>query len=259
MSKEYVNKFQYLSYDTVFDAKGDKDLDCARNACFAPILNRGTNIHNEEYNLYLVHDPKYALNKNRSNLCFLSLKQLKKHIYLARRLFPFEYSVEETEYEGYPTYKVHLKLNANHFYHRYLLTWIRYAYEFPFNLILMDAIRMKHCYLNRESIANLFVLCANSYCEGPEFYNSGHAISYQGCNFLKERLLKAGIDSIAAKNDKYSRVNDLYRQLNPVINKKYPRLKGKNSRYLEYWIDQDDFEKRAKVYLKGYKILKNKK
>lgn len=255
MSREYVNKLRYLSYSTIYSARGTVNNDLSSRACFANVLNRGENLNEEHYEIYLICDPQYALNKHQSNLCFLTLKELKKHIYLARRLFPFKYSVEDIRYDGYAAFKVSIDLNACHFYHRYLLTWIRYAYEFPFNVILNDALRMKRAYLNKESIPNLFVLCANSYYSGIEIYNTGHAISRIDSKFLKEPVLKDKIHNIGLRNDRRSCVNDLYDRATCSIE----AIKNNNSCYLEYWTNSEDFEDRAKVYLKNYKKLKQSK
>lgn len=254
MSKKYVNKLRYLHYSTIFSTEGDIKLSMESRACFADALNR--RLQNVEYTLELIRDPNYALNSHMSNLCLLGERELKKHIGLARRLFPFKYSVKPTVYEGYDAFEVKLSLDAKHFYHRYLLTWVRYAYEFPFNIILNDTIRMKHEYLRKESYTNLFVLCADCFYQGPA-YNSGHSISYSRWNyskFLKESELRDIINTIAQENSCWSRVNNIYPSENEVFSKILPSTGNEN--YLDYWLDVEAFEERAKTYLSGYKLLK---
>lgn len=252
MSKEYVDKLSYLSYSTIYSARGTLNNELRSRACFADILNRGE-ISEEHYEIYMIRDKNYALLHNACNLCMLTESELKKHIILARRLFPFSYSVEESKYDGYSAFKVNIDITAKHFYHRYLLTWIRYAYEFPYNLILSDALRMKHYYLRRESVTNLFVLCANSFTGEPVGYGSGHSISCQQSSFLKEYELKDKIKQLAANQGRYTAVNSIYPY---KWDAKYPKIDSKNGRYLSYWTNNEDFEERAKVYLKGYKQLK---
>lgn len=255
MSKEYVNKIRYASYCTIYSARGTINNDLTSRVCFADILNRGK-IKEEHYEIYILNDLDHCLNQCISNYCFLSIEEIRNHIRLARRLFPFVYDVEETGYNGHSGFKVTIDLDANSIYHRYLLTWIRYLYEFPFNIILNDALHMKQTYLNRVSIPNLFVLCANSYQNGPDIYNCGHAISYgssRQSTLLKEYQLKQALSSLAVRDDIYGYLNQIYPESNIIS---YPKINTKSKgSYLEYWSDLGEFEERAKVYLKGYNLL----
>ena len=73
-------------------------------------------------------------------------------------------------------------------------------------------IRLKHQYLKKESIANLYVLCVNSYNGyAGESYGTGHSMPYRNSNFLKEQQLKAAIEREGKVQDCYSgRLNNLY-------------------------------------------------
>lgn len=259
MSNKYVTKLNYLSYCTIFSASGSRNCDLHEYPCFADVLNR-CRITSEHYELYLYTDIKPAKEEAAANMCFLNIRELKKHIGLARRLFPFKYSVEPSKYGDKECFKITLDVNLPHFCHRYLLTWIRYAYEFPFNLILNDALRLKHTCLKKENIPNLFVLCANSFCSGPMNYNSGHAIGYGRYNknlFLKETELKAIIQKLSQSTSIYSNVNSIYPT---IIDRGYPELPNtENNKYLEYWTDPEDFDKRVKIYIEGYNRIKSLK
>lgn len=253
MSNVYVNKLSYLNYSTVYSAKGDIPIRLSSYACFGSILNRGLSLTKEHYEIYVVTDPKNALVYRRGHLCLLSEKGVKKHLMLARRLFPFSYTVEPSKFEEMDAFKITIDLNADKFYHRYLLTWVRYLWEFPFNLILNDALHMKHNYLNRESITNLFVLCANCYSDSPAAYSSGHSISCQEAQLLKEQELKARIKEFATPAYRKC-INDIYPyKYNP---NRFKIDTNGNGRYLDYWLDPATFEERAKVYLKEYQKLK---
>ena len=259
MSKEYVNRLRYLNYASIYSTTGDSEHSLGREVCFGSTLNRGYVLHDMHYEIILIRDPKYVLTRNLSNLCFLTKKEVKRHVLIAKRLFPFTYSVEECTYEDYEAFKVTIDLSANHFYHRYITTWVRYLYEFPYNVLFNDVLRLKHSYLKKESIANLYVLCVNSYngCAG-EGYGTGHSMPYKNSNFLKEQQLKAAIEKYGRIQDRYSgRLNNLYPSINGI------RFKGicsteddlNRSHYLEYWLDQEEFEKRAQVYLANYKLM----
>lgn len=254
MSKELVTSLKYLNYATIYSAQGDIDVQLDTQACFADILNRGT-IHNEHYELYLLRDPKGITDYHYANICIFTEQELKRHILLARRLIPFTFSVEQSGYDGLASYKVNLDISANHFYHRYLLTWIRYAYEIPYNLFLADVHRLKQEYLKKESITNLFVLCANSYNNSPKDYEYIHAIPKKNCRFLKEYELKAKINSFGECTQDRHYVNELY-STHDLHLETLPQTE--NESYLEWWLNEEAFQERAQVYLRNYKRLIDK-
>jgi len=254
MSKIYVDKLSYLNYATVYSAQGDRDVVMGKHACFAEAINRGT-IQKEHYEMYLIRDKRFAIEKRFSNLCLMNEAQLRKHIWLARRLFPFKYTVENSEYDRHPAFKVTIDLDAPLFYHRYLLTWVRYAWEFPYNLIMEDALRMKHQYLPKENIPNLYVLCSDSIVSCPTGNDSLHGIPCGGASFLRECELKARINELSAS--KYGRLNELYPSKYEVHCKLEKTTDDANKwPYLDYWNDPEEFQERAKIYLRNYKILK---
>lgn len=254
MSNKYVKKLKYLNYCTIFAASGDLNVPLRDRACFADVLNIKY-LNKEHYEIYIVRDENFCLKQNASHLCLLDESGIKKHLKLARRLFPFSYNVEKSEYNGMDAFKINIDLEAAHIYHRYLLTWVRFLWEFPYNLILIEALRMKHAYLPKESITNLIVVCTNSYNNGPCWYNAVHGIYVGESSLLKERDLKDALLLIGQVGQD-GQVNDLY----PSNDRASPiRIEpDENSRYLEYWQDPAEFNKRAKVYLKEYKRLKAK-
>lgn len=250
MSKEYVNRLSYLGFSTIFSAEGDIPRGLGSYACFGGILNIGKKLQKEHYEIFVIRDPKYAVESNRSNLCLLNDKEVRKHLWLVKRLFPFKYVVEESQYQEFSAYKIILDVDAPKFYHKYLLTWLRYLYEFPYNLILVDALRLKHQYLPKENIANLFILCANSFNYRPVSYSEGHGIARYPSGFLKEYELKAKINEQAIGSQQ---VNYLYPRLTKI---KLEKIADNNGVYLEYWLNPEDFLERKDVYLKNYKTLK---
>lgn len=253
MSKEYVDKLQYLGYQTLFTAEGDYDLELRHRVCFADLFH--CDLKKEHYELYLIRDKSNAVVRRNQNFCFLSKKELRKHIYLARRLFPFTYDVKEIKYDKMDAFKVIIDIDAPKFYHKYLLTWIRYTYEIPYNFILNDALRMKHRYLPKVSIPNLYVLCSNSVgFHAPDGNGRGHAIPLNYSMFLKEYELKKKLQALSELP--YERLNDIYPT--QEFNCKHTSSDSKRYSYMSYWFDEDDFEERAKIYLENYKTMTKK-
>ena len=230
----------YLNYDTIYKASGDINNVLMRRACFADVLNRGV-IQKEVYEIFLIRDDSH-LKKRYNNCCFFTFDEVVRHVRLAQRLFHFSYKVEESNLEKTPCFKVTLNLDGPHIYHRYLLTWVRYLYEAPFNLILKDSLQLKDRYLKRVSFTNLFILCAACYQGGP-YYNSGHAISYISSRFMKEGELKSRLRVVPCLNNIY-KINGSYLEC------------IKPETILTNWLNDNTLKERIKVYIAAYKKMK---
>lgn len=246
MSKEYVHKLRDFDYCSLYSVNGDIDLPFDRRICFADVF-RKYNIHDAHYVLKLIRDPAYNEATGKNNICLLTKQELQRHLKLARRLFPFKYSVQESEYNEYAAFEVTIDIALNSIYHKYLLTWIRYAYELPYNIILNEALRMKHTYLRKESITNLYILCANSFTCSCFSYGSGHAIAYPFSAFLKESELIAQLTSCNSLNSIYPRARQ------DVL--KIPIPAEEIDKFLEYWLDEEEFNQRARIYITNYKQM----
>lgn len=257
---EFQKNIGYCSYSTIFSAEGKRTVRKNRYACFAEVLNRGVTLQKENYEIFLFTDITPITKCNMSNYCLLTKEQLINHIHQARRLFPFKYKVEETMVEystiEYLGYKVSIELDMPHIYHKYLLTWIRYAYEYPFNVLLNDVYKLKKEYFTKENIPNLFALVANCYPSGN--YNTGHAITpysrfwdYIIVTLLKEPTLKSSISKVA-------RVNEIY-PYKTLKEKPFFVIPSTGIQYLEYWLDDNYFRDRVEYYTTAYKVLKKTK
>lgn len=254
-------KLNFMSYCSYFEANGDIHVPLGSHACFANAINRKT-IRKESYIIYLFKDLKVA-KKHQSNFCPLTKEELIYHIKQARRIFKFNYNVEEepevrSGVGVCPAFKVTFDVDANHFYHRYLLTWLRYAYEFPYNMILLEAFRLKKYAIPKETLPNLFVLITNSLKDS--YYSDGHSIgcSYGKHDMLKEVTLKKNISELAKQNSNYGCLNQIYPR---TKNKDITKLTRIDLSYLDVdqWLPLETFDKRVEKYVKNYKILKGTK
>ena len=255
---KYHNNVNYVSYYTRYRAKGDRNvkLDYS-HACFAEILNRGV-IKKQYYEIYICTDLQFVKDTNYSNYCLLPKTELIDHIHQARRLFKFEYSVEDNPFEyrekKYSGFLVKLNIDLPHFYHRYLLTWIRYAYEFPFNIILFEARRLKKLVIQRETVSNLFIVVSRVVYNAGAGFSSGHSISTYRSLLLKETSLKARLLNMAGNSGSIGRLNDIY----PNTNDRElfrEEAQSENRNYVDYWTDFDAFVKRIPKYMEHYNRL----
>ena len=167
-----MRDFQFLCYHTEYSCKGAIGKKMGVSACFSRVFNAidGENI-SEDYEIILYKGTKLAKEKNKSNSCLFTKKQISNHLKQAQRIYPFNFRITEVTNwgDGYNVFKVHLKLiQAPGTFHKYLLTWLRYMYEYPYNVILYDAYKLKKdpCF-RFTSISDLFNLVLGCFSESP--------------------------------------------------------------------------------------------
>ena len=125
---------------------------------------------------------------------------------------------------------------------KFVLTWIRYAYEFPDTLALLDAYRMKQQVFPTESLFNLFLMSAFlQRCIGGYRLPGDQIISDKGV-FMSTAQLEREI------KEKYGPLNSIYSEVNislPFIdNINFP---------ISYWVNPKGWEERLKFYKAYYK------
>ena len=138
-----MQEFKYLGYHTEFSCSGDINYNMQVCACFARAFGRlnrdDTSVH------YVIKVYKGDTMRGKgSNMCFFGERQIKNHLNQLKGLFPIKFKVRDSGDEKKPHFIVELYLkNLPGTYHKYALTWTRYLYEYPYNMILMDAYRLK--------------------------------------------------------------------------------------------------------------------
>lgn len=186
---------------------------------------------------------------NGSNMCYFTRKQIKNHIDQLKDLFPIKSSVTDSKDEKKPHFIVRLKLtDLPGMYHKYALTWLRYLYEYPYNVISLDAYKLKKSPEFRfESIANLFNLIASCCCVGVARVHA--VVDNNPVGFLRRKELLAHLDRVDQLNSVY-----------PRLQKQRIKIPDKIGNYrpsdLEYWSHENFEQARKPIYLEAYKDLK---
>lgn len=238
-----MEEFRYINYHTVYSAEGTINVELGRHICFQKIFNNMRNKH-EHYVIYMF--PKPELGQN--NFCLFDKQQIKNHLSQLKDILPISYRVTEDVYEGRKAYVVEITLQkVPSLYHNYVLTWVRYLYEYPYNVILLESYRLKKEKPFRfQSIINIFNLIAGHWNHNEGY---GHQITNGTGTF--EKLSKANIRKELKKN---VRLNDIFGhdivwvEDNPQFF--IPKRIGKFTWYdLEYWTSEDFYNIRKKIYL----------
>lgn len=248
-----MKEFRYLGYHTVFSCDGDVNVKMNSYACFAPAFKYLGNIKKSSVHYIIkIYKGTALQRRNLSNMCFFDRKHIKNHINQLKDLFSIESKVYDGVDTEFPYFVVELDIkNASGLCHKYALTWVRYLYEYPYNMILGDAYRLKEDPLFRfESIANLFNLISRCV---PVYVGDGHGVvGNSGVGFLKRRELSARLNKEAKLNSIYTRIN--------IVRTEIPDEIGQYTSYdIEYWESRELFEETRKpIYIKEYLKQRNR-
>lgn len=192
--------FKYLSYSTIYQASGDlvfENKNLEGEACFSYIFRNVKNNKKQHiiYSIYISTDPGFIQENRENNFCILTEEQIRFHISYLRFISSFKYKITKKFIENYSGFRIDLDLNAIGSVHKMFLTWIRYLYEFPYNLVLYDSFKLredkrfieKSNYLNIVNFVTTFYSTDNIH-QIPRFlHNIPKFITRKS---FKDRLMK---------------------------------------------------------------------
>lgn len=140
--------FEYLSYSTIYQASGDlvfENKDLEGQACFSYIFRNVRNNKKQHiiYSIYISTDSNFIQDNRESNLCILTEEQIRFHMSYLRFISSFKYKITKKFINDYSGFRIDLDLNAIGNVHKMFLTWIRYLYEYPYNLVLYDSFKLR--------------------------------------------------------------------------------------------------------------------
>lgn len=245
-----MKEFSYLSYHTEYSCTGSYNRNMSAGVCFAEAFSAIRNDSDIVYNVRLYPGVDLCVRRHLSNACLFSKREINNHLRQLKYMYPFNYKILEKTEDGKLFYEVVLHLKeVPATFHKYVLTWLRYTYEYPYNVILRDAYTLKKDPMFRfESIANIFNVI--SIC-CPTFVGEGHSISANSVNSpLKKEELRAKIREV-------NYLNHIYEKLSLKKSKLPDEIRDFNCQDLEYW-SEELFELRKPTYLKMYHAIKNK-
>ena len=239
--------FNFLNFCTRYKSEGTVNHRLINEACFSDIF-RGPNRQKNNY-IIEIYFNKHEDEDN--NNCHLTTEQIVEFINDIKKVIYFDHSLEKHE----DKYVLKFKLDAPRIYHKLILTWIRYTYEFPYNMIVEECFKLKEIHgFKRITLFNLFNII------GPSLNYSEHGTNIHviGCLYRFKNLMSYYELSKKLKQAKYQEVNDLVDYIGDhKDNFKYVKEpKGLQITDSQYWDDENEFKKRIKVYKNNYKIIK---
>lgn len=242
--------FRFLRFYTAYKAQiNQKEINALHgDACFGTAFRGYKNgINNSEYELHIFKGDT-ILKDRKNNACFLSLKELHEHIKWLGSFVKIKYSIKEEK----DKYILNISFDGNGVLNKFVLSWIRYTYEFPFNMFLLDAHKINRQKGNKtRGLINLFNIVGAS--SGIDITGTGiHAI---GNSFMpKESLTKKQI-KVLLDSGGNGRVNDIFKEMNRNL---FETIKNANVYSFDYWDSEEKFKERYKVYLCNIRKLNRK-
>lgn len=247
-----MKEFRYLNYCTKWSSEGNNKFDLLHGktgesgeACFSYAFR---NLKGKNHYTLIVHKGiDFCVKHQKNNACLLNIEEVRTHIRVLKSLMDIKFKVFEVNNAKCPYYEVHLYIDSNsNLVHKYALTWVRYLYEYPYSVILLDAHRLhKEPMFRFTSISNLFQLASSAYPGGD--YGMGHALKY------RSELMKLAEFKERLTGGNLSQLNDLYRSFKNTT--KLTKYEDKGCRDVEFWTDEELYKMRLESYCKNYEIM----
>lgn len=228
----------YTNYSTTGDVKLAINRPHKNAACFRQLYNELCGKQTINYQIYIYKECQPI--GQAGNTTLLTKSELYNFIKSAKNLFPFSFRIKENK----SYYIVHAKLTGNEIYHKYLTTWIRYTYEYPYNICCLNVMQMRKAhmcdYINTPNLMHSYMMHYS--------FNCGHTIikdwrSPELVNYKKQR---------SAFKDCYN-LNKLHQECNVSRPKHFKDCFSEDrNEQLEGWED------RAVKVIKYYKQIYRK-
>lgn len=110
----------------------------------------------EDYKItYHIDTPTTQTNVISRNLCLFSKNDIQIYFEKLRKIHDFRYKIMDLDNDQISGYRFDITINANVFWHKLLITLIRYVYMYPYSFILYDALQLIKNGYNNYSIMNI--------------------------------------------------------------------------------------------------------
>lgn len=251
--------YQYSNYYTEYTSKGTDNVEHEKGVCFAKIFNNkhGAKTQDNVYTIYVYKGENMIEKYNKDNNCLFTKEEISHHLSVIKSVLPFSYRISNKKIKynsrNQEVFLITLHIKGSNIKHRFILTWLRYIYEFPYNFIVRELYRVhKEPGFKRITPFNLFQIMGETiniggwggHCITP-FSRDSYIISTKD---LKERL-----------NTKTC-LNDLVQPIMYQRGDKRCVILNDNDRdalwYSKNWDDEQFYQKRLKKYAANYEIKK---
>lgn len=240
-----MDRFKYLNFCTIYSSKGTVDEELEEHACFAEVFS-GPNYQSNEYNIH-VYKEFDLIREAKSNGCFLSLQQIHKHLSYLTRICDITYNItEEIDKSLRAYYNIYIELSAHNLIHRFVLTWVRALYEFPYCIYLPEVYELKkYKKFEKINVFNILNIISSSFALGDDIHMFTIPAYYPQLKKFSE--IKQELANL--NNEDYHKLFEIFST----------SIENKKSINKEIILDEGSFKFRMQYYLDIYKKLKDGK
>lgn len=249
-------EFNYLNLCSIYETKGYSNVEMSVNPCYAKTLRNWQTLHESKkvsYEIIMFKGMDQIRKDKKNNACLLNRKEISQHLKMIKSIHPFKYRLEEGEFtlkecdnRTYDAWHLFLEIEGTKAQHKFVLTGIRHLYEYPFNVWLIDAHRLKESapdVFKYTSIMNILQVIKSSF---PNDYMTDQSWMFKYRKLLTKSYIKEHL-----KNIEY--ITKIYdKTLPPDLFKKIAGVSDKKLFSLDYWLGDSTFQKRREVYLENF-------
>lgn len=249
---------------------GSKTGCMGSRPCYANFLERISNDRISESELDIVilkRDKEEIRRTGTNNFCLISKDDMVNSLEYLKSTYqiPFEYTITKEDGCRCDEYHIKLKIARRKTEVKFVLTWIRHFYEFPFNVFLIDAMKLKSEVreFQDQHMVNILQLVGSSYDITPGDWNDwSYNRQYRSDQCLCKPMKKwVTVDRVIRNNAKKSSITGSYVvNLSDAMQDKVVKIMANTpkeydtSLTYEYWTDPSTFDGRLQVYMKNYDI-----
>lgn len=262
-----MKEFAFLNYHTVYKCTGNyinERTGSDGDYCFRKIFHRRCYLNGKDdvKEKYIITTYKGFWKTSdregrKNNACLFSKDEIKKHLdFVSSNIFPFKYDIKEIKTKnGKNKYEINLDIKGNFLYHKFILTWTRYLYEFPTNMLMKDAYRLAKC--SEFKFINIFDLYnIVSGCYSNDNYKSDQTLSWGG-KMMSYKELRSRLFELKPSGGETGVLSEIYGDRH-ISRKNRLEFSNKNEYHdIEYWESPSEFEYRKSIYLNELKSRKH--
>lgn len=256
-----MSKFNFMSFTTIYKTQycGNEFNFLHDRACFgdtfrSQLFRSSTPAVNLAYEIYVCLDEE-GMDKGCSNYCMLTHDDILAYIHQLQELQPFFCSVEFDakfpnsfkKYNWKSMMKLNVSIDANFMRHKFVLTALRYLWEYPFNIELYEAMRL------RKEFPQLNILMLHHLVMGT--FDAGERIHQLG--YVGKIPMKLDHDILQAALEIRDGVNDIYdgnyTDTDDVASFEY--IIRDNWKDTDLLFDKQKQEERDQIYKKNIQLI----
>lgn len=260
-----MKEFTFLNLHTVYKCSGNyinEKTGPSGDYCFRKIFHHrcylnGKSDVKEKYTIITYKGLWKTIKENKNNMCLFSKDEIKKHLeFISSNIFPFKYNVKEIKTDNEKNkYEIKLNIEGNFLYHKFILTWVRYLYEFPTCMLMKDVYRLtkdpKFKFINVFDLYNIV-----SGCYSQDNYKSDQTLSWGG-RMMRYKELQSRLSKLEPYGGESNILSQIYwdRYLSRENHLEFSNKKEYND--IEFWESPSEFEYRKSKYLGELKRRKH--